>query len=404
MNIDGNRLLGDLRKLATFGKVGSGVNRLAFTAEDVAARQWLLERMDAAGLDARIDGLGNVYGQTPGATKAVVIGSHTDTVPNGGWLDGAMGVIYGLEVARSLMESGAEGGVDVVSFADEEGTFLGTLGARSFVGTLRDDQLAAAASVDGEALSEALLEAGYGHSDRARLDPARHVAYLEGHIEQGPRLEAEGVRIGVVTSIVGMRRMSVIFHGQADHAGTTPMAMRKDAGGRMIVFAHDLTGKMSEVAGKDTVWNFGRMAFEPGASNVVPQRAELLIEFRDIDMAVIDRIEAVIKTAVAAADGIGGVASETSVLEASAPAHMDPSIGATIEAAAEAAGVTSLVMPSGAGHDAMHLASHVSSGMLFIPSKGGRSHDTTEDSAEEDIVLGCQVMAGTVLRLLGLSE
>ncbi len=404
MDIDGRRLVDDLRALARIGKVGTGVNRLAFTPDDVAARQWLLARMGAAGLDARIDGLGNVYGQTPGATKAVVIGSHTDTVPKGGWLDGAMGVIYGLEIARAVMESGAEGGVDVVSFADEEGTFLGTLGSRSFVGELREEDLAGAVNGDGEALAASLLAAGYGHEDRAKLDPARHIAYLEGHIEQGPRLEAEGVRIGVVTSIVGMRRMLVVFHGQADHAGTTPMAMRKDAGGRMVDFAHELTGKLGATAGKDTVWNFGRMVFEPGASNVVPQRAELLIEFRDIDMAVIDEMEAVIRTGVAAADGLGGVRTETSVLETSAPAHMDASIGAAIEAAAKAAGAMSLAMPSGAGHDAMHLASHVPSGMLFIPSKGGRSHDTAEDSAEEDIVLGCRVMAGTVARLLGLSE
>ncbi len=404
MNIDGKRLLADLRTLATFGKVGTGVNRLAFTPEDVAARQWLLGRMGEAGLDARIDGVGNVYGQTPGVTKAVVIGSHTDTVPKGGWLDGAMGVIYGLEIARSLIESGGSvGGVDVVSFADEEGTFFGTLGSRSFVGTLDDTDLANATNGEGLALTAVLAEVGYAHKDRARLDEARHIAYLEGHIEQGPRLEAEAVRIGVVTSIVGMRRILVVFHGQADHAGTTPMAMRKDAGSRLIDFAHALTGKLSEAAGPNSVWNFGRMTFEPGAGNVVPQQAELLVEYRDIDLAVMDRMEAAINAGLAAADQVGGVTTDSFKLEAARPAHMDRSVGAAIEAAAAALGVTALVMPSGAGHDAMHLADRVASGMLFIPSKGGRSHDTAEDSAEEDIVLGCQVLGGAVARLLGVS-
>ncbi len=401
MKIDGERLLADLRALASFGKIGTGVNRLAFTAEDVAARQWLLGRMGEAGLEARIDGVGNVYGQTPGVTKAVLIGSHTDTVPKGGWLDGAMGVIYGLEVARALIESGVcAGGVDVVSFADEEGTYFGTLGSRAFVGTLDAGDLANATNGDGLALSAALAEVGYNQDDRARLDPARHVAYLEGHIEQGPRLEAEGVQIGVVTSIVGMRRMLVIFHGQADHAGTTPMAMRKDAGARLIGFAHGLTEKLREAGGAESVWNFGRMAFEPGAGNVVPQRAELLVEYRDIDLGVMDRMEAAIKSGVAAADGVGGVTTETILLEASRPAHMDRTVGAAIEAAAAALGVTALVMPSGAGHDAMHLADQVASGMLFIPSKGGRSHDTAEDSSEEDIVLGCRVLGGAVMGLL----
>ncbi len=401
MDIDGARLLSDLRELAAFGRVGTGVNRLAFSAEDIAARQWLLERMRAAGLEARIDGVGNVYGQTPGVSKAVIIGSHTDTVPKGGWLDGAMGVIYGLEVARTIIEAGKDGGVDVVSFADEEGTFLGTLGSRSFVGALGEDDIARAENGDGEELSAALVRAGYGHQDRARLDPARHIAYLEGHIEQGPRLEAEGKRIGVVTSIVGMRRMLATFHGQADHAGTTPMRLRKDAGARLIAFAHDLTERLRDVAGPDSVWNFGRIAFDPGASNVVPRRAELLIEYRDVEIAVMDRMEATIRAAVETADGGGGVRTEAVLLEAARPAHMDPAVGAVIQAAAAAAGVEALVMPSGAGHDAMHLADKVASGMLFIPSEGGRSHDTAEDSAEADIILGCQVMVETARLLLG---
>ncbi len=196
-----------------------------------------------AGLDAQIDGVGNVLGQTPGVGRAVLIGSHTDTVPNGGWLDGAMGVIYGLELARGLAESGSPlpGGIDVISFADEESTYFGTLGSRSFVGELGESDIAEARSLGGESLRDALDRAGYAGRPKVHLDRSRHLAYLEAHIEQGPRLEAEGQRIGLVTSIVGMRRIEVTFFGQADHAGTTPMSLRKDAGAALFAFATEVT-------------------------------------------------------------------------------------------------------------------------------------------------------------------
>jgi len=202
------RLLSDLRTLATYGQVGSGVNRLSFTLEDQAARHWLLQRMIEAGLDAQIDGIGNVYGKTPGVAEAVLMGSHTDSVPKGGWLDGALGVLYGLEIARARLEAGASNhlGVDVISFADEEGTYRALAGSLSFCGQLTEADIDAAANQQGKKLRVALSEAGYAGRPRVALDPNRYVAYLEGHIEQGPRLESEGKQIGVVTGIVGIRR------------------------------------------------------------------------------------------------------------------------------------------------------------------------------------------------------
>lgn len=398
MQINPDRLLNDLRQLATFGKADTGVNRLSFTPEDQAARQWLLQQMTEAGLDAHIDGIGNVYGRTQGIHKAVLIGSHTDSVPKGGWLDGAMGVLYGLEIARSRIEADIADqlGVDVISFADEEGTYRALAGSMSFCGELSDADIAAAKSQQGKALSDALAEAGYNTKPRAHVDANRYVAYLEGHIEQGPRLEVENQKIGVVTSIVGIRRVQLTFSGQADHAGTTPMHLRKDAGGALITCCHDVMQRFGRVRSPDSVWNFGVVSFEPGAGNVVPSTTRMLIEFRDPSAEILDRMEAEIQTAIDQADGQNGVGAKAEKLISIPPADMAADIAAMIETAAHERHVPVMRMPSGAGHDAMVLTKYVPTGMLFIPSIGGRSHDVAEDTDEKDICLGAEIMADTV--------
>ncbi|HKA53457.1 MAG TPA: hydantoinase/carbamoylase family amidase, partial [Candidatus Binatia bacterium] len=398
MRINYPRLLADLRQLAKFGQVGSGVHRLSFTPEDREARHWLLQKMTEAGLDARIDGVGNVYGQSKGVDNAVLIGSHTDSVPNGGWLDGAMGVLYGLEIARARREAGEQTdlGIDVISFADEEGTYRALAGSLSFCGHLSEADVDAAKNQQGKTLRAALSEAGYAGRPRVTLDAGRHVAYLEGHIEQGPRLESEGKKIGVVSGIVGIRRVQVTCTGQADHAGTTPMHLRKDAGSALIKYCHDLMQRFAQVRGADSVWNFGHIAFAPGAGNVVPSTAHALVEFRDAAEATLDRMQAEIQTAAATADGQGGVGVQATELMRISPAEMNADLEALIEAAARGRGAPTLRMPSGAGHDAMVLTRHVPTAMLFIPSIGGRSHDTAEDTAEADICLGIDVLADTV--------
>jgi beta-ureidopropionase / N-carbamoyl-L-amino-acid hydrolase len=401
MQINYRRLLDDLRQLATFGQVGSGVHRLSFTPEDREARHWLLQKMTEAGLDAQIDGIGNVYGQTRGVKKAVLMGSHTDSVPKGGWLDGAMGVLYGLEIARARIETGAQNdlGVDVISFADEEGTYRALAGSLSFCGQLSEADIDAAKNQQSKSLREALSEAGYTGRPRVTLDPRRHVAYLEGHIEQGPRLETEGKKIGVVTGIVGIRRVHVTCTGQADHAGTTPMHLRKDAGSALITCCHDLMQRFEQVRSPNSVWNFGHIAFEPGAGNVVPSSARVLVEFRDVSEATLDRMQEEIHAAAVAANDNGKVGVQATELIRISPAEMDANLAMMIEAAAHGRGASSLRMPSGAGHDAMVLTRHVPTAMLFIPSIGGRSHDITEDTDEADICLGIDVLADTVRAL-----
>jgi N-carbamoyl-L-amino-acid hydrolase len=382
MEIDGDRLLADLRELAGFGRCGRGVHRPFLSQADRDARDWLVQRMRAAGLDARIDGIGSVYGECRGVDRALLIGSHTDSVPRGGWLDGALGVIYGLEIARARSESGEPEslGVDVVSFADEESAYLGMAGSRAFCGSLSDAEIDAARHEEGRSLREALTEAGYAGRPLVRLDPARHVAYLEAHIEQGPRLEAEGRRIGVVGAIVGIRRIRVTFAGRADHAGTTPMHLRRDAGGALIEFCHQLRPRLEESRGADGVWNLGQVAFHPGVGNVVPGSAEVLVEYRHPSVEGLERMEAEVQATVAAADGRGGVKADARRALALPPTALDGELAGLIAAAARGRGEEPLQMASGAGHDAMVLRSRLPAAMLFVPSIGGRSHDVAEDT------------------------
>lgn len=402
LEIDTDRLLADLKTLAEFGRVGTGVHRRALTDIDLKARHWLCAQLREAGLEAHIDGVGSVFGRTPGCEQHILIGSHTDTVPNGGWLDGAMGVLYGLAVARAWMAAGRRGGtgIEVVSFNDEEGRFAGLLGSNVF--TRRTDMEAARAyqAADGETLGEALAAAGLADTPVEYLDPRRHRACFEAHIEQGPVLESAGRRIGVVTSIVGVRRVAIRWQGQADHAGTMPMAMRRDAAAALYDFAGRFNAFCRNECSPQTVWNLGDAGISPGAYNVVASEATLLVEYRDSSTEVLDRIRAFIPEAAAEAAAASNTQFSLTPTMDTPPAPMDPTLMQYIEDAASTQGVTALHMPSGAGHDAMLVAPLVPTAMLFVPSIGGRSHDVVEDTSEADIALGAAVLGGAVARLL----
>lgn len=399
-DIDGARLIADLRALAAIGAFETGVDRVAFSDVDLEARAFIAARFAEAGLAVERDRYGNVLGRWKEAERAVLVGSHTDTVPRGGWLDGALGVVYGLEIARSMRDAGLAPpvGVDVIDFQDEEGTFIPCLGSRAFVGALREEELAAA-SAGGRPLGEAMARPELS-GEPLRLDPDRHVAYLEAHIEQGPRLEATGTPVGVVTGFVGIRRVFVTARGAADHAGTTPMGMRRDAGAPLFRLAAWVAEAFPKAAAADTVWNIGEMKLEPGAANVVSREARLTIEFRDTDAAVLDRLEAMVREEVARIDAASAADLSLVVPTRIPPMPTAPAVRAAMADAARDLQLGSMEMPSGAGHDAMILAPHVPSGLLFVPSIGGKSHSVEEDTAEEDIVRGCRVMARAVARVI----
>lgn len=396
MQIDAKRLLADLRELATIGKFKTGVNRPAFSAADIQARQWLCAKMAASGLTVVLDQVGNVYGKMPAVKRAVLVGSHSDSVPFGGWLDGSLGTIYGLEIARCFAERGAgEIGADAISFQDEEGTFLSLLGSRSFCGENVDTEIAAAKDKDGNRLTSAMASAGLADG-LARLDPARHVGYFEAHIEQGPRLEHANEQIGVVTGIVGIKTFRLRFIGQPDHAGTTPMSMRRDAGAAAFKFGSLIAERIKPAAAADTVWNLGGITFRPGAANVVPGEAELFFQARDTSSAVLDGIEAATRALAGECAKMFKVDHEIARVLDIPPTGMDPRLASLIAQSASELDVSHRHMPSGAGHDAMVLARRIPAAMVFVPSIGGRSHDIAEDTSEEHIVIGAQVLLRAV--------
>ena len=400
--IDATRLLADLRTLRTFGATGTGVVRPTFSEADMRARAWLRDRMEAAGLDATIDGVGTVYGRSRNSGPALVLGSHSDTQPEGGWLDGAMGVIDAIEVAHTVGTDPATAdlAVDVAAWADEEGTYASFLGARSFIGEA--DAQMGERNLDGESVAEAIARCGLAGRPHVRFDPARHIGYLEAHIEQGPYLEADGNRIGVVTSIVGIRGVVVTFEGRQNHAGTTPMDRRSDAAVAMFRFGALLQDRMAAAAAPTSVWTTGRVTVEPGAPSIVPGRAEVAVQFRDQDEAVLTRM---LDAVVATADEIdrSGPVRVTAHPGTSpvAPTSMDAGLRSHLAHAADRHAPGAWVeMPSAAGHDAMVLAHHLPCAMLFIPSIDGVSHDFAEDSRTDDIVLGCQVLADAAVSIL----
>jgi len=393
---DGPRLLADLYRLRQFGTFKTGVHRPTYSPVDMESRRWLADRMREAGLVPEIDGIGNVIGRDPTPGPKLLLGSHTETQPEAGWLDGALGVIYALEAARAL-----GGGIDVVSWADEEGHYGSFLGSRSYIGEVTDAEMDACRNrYSGKTLREALAEAGLATTPRIRFEPGRYKGYLEAHIEQGDDLEARNLRIGVVTSIVGIWQYRVRFAGIQNHAGTTRMAIRKDAGLAAARLAVAIDEAFPKVCAPRSVWTVGRITLAPGAASIIPGGAEMLIQFRDADPEVLKRLEATLESLVAAANGNPC----TAVLEnisRSVPKVMDPSFQAALEQAAEthAPGLHQR-MPSGAGHDAQMLAKVMPSAMLFIPSIGGISHHWSENSTDEDITLGGAVLTDAARTLL----
>lgn len=401
-DIDGPRLLEDLHRLRQFGAHGHGVVRPTFSEQDIASRHWIAEQMEAAGLSATLDAAGNVFGRSPNAGPTLILGSHSDTQPEGGWLDGAMGVMYGLEVARALLADPATAhlSVDVASWSDEEGTYRSCLGATSFVDGLSDADLDTS-NGDGESVRSALARAGLADAPAVRFEPDRHVGHLEAHIEQGPYLEERDQLIGVVTSIVGIRSIDVVFVGEQNHAGTTPMVRRKDAARAMFEFGVEINRRLAETASPTSVWTIGHVSVEPGAQSIVPGRASITVQFRDADDAVLDAMQAEVEAVVVAMDAAGLVAVSSTAIDKIVPTHMDEHLRSALRTAAERRAPGRWAeMPSAAGHDAMVLSHHLPCAMLFIPSIDGVSHDFAEDSHPDDIVLGCQALADAVIDLL----
>jgi beta-ureidopropionase / N-carbamoyl-L-amino-acid hydrolase len=390
------RFLADLHHLRSFGAAGEphgkGVIRPAYSAADVAARRWLADQMRAAGLEVQMDPTGNLFGLAPG--QSVLVGSHSDSQPEGGWLDGALGVIAGLELARAAQEAGGPP-VSVVSFQDEEGRFGVLTGSTIWSGLMTEDAADKLTDHGGATLAQA--RARMADMVTGPVSRDRFTGFLEMHIEQGPVLDGTGQKIGVVSDIVGIRDMRITFSGRQNHAGTTPMHLRRDAFQALSDFNTALKARFANVATPATVWTIGHVSLHPNASSIVPGRVTFSMQWRDGNADRLGRMEQIIRDTAAEIAGQGGLDLEFGDLLGIEPVAMDVRLRDGLEAASQAL-VPDLwrSMPSGALHDAANLARCMPVAMLFVPSIGGISHAFDEDTAESDLVLGLQVLSRAV--------
>jgi allantoate deiminase len=391
-------LAADLEAAARIGADDGGVSRFAWTPELAQANEWLVARLEELGLGTEVDPAGNVFGRwEAGEGSAVVVGSHLDTVPRGGRFDGALGVLAALEAVRILQGEGIEPRrpLWVVSFNDEEGARFSTgmLGSRAFVGEVELDDWRR------RGVAEAMAEAGF---DFERLPEARGVdrvgAYVELHIEQGPGLERAGVDLGIVTGIVGLLGFKARFLGEANHAGTTPMELRRDAlagASRAVLALRDEARDRDDMTA-----NVGVVTVEPGGFNVIPGVAEFSVDVRSPTAEGFARVDQFVRdtlAGIAEEEDLGVEVEETHRLQ---PVPLDSAIQDVLERAAEQEGATHMRLPSGAGHDAMILGRHVPAGMVFVPSRGGISHSPDEYTASEHCELGARVLARALASLL----
>lgn len=404
-SINPDRFRNDFDALAQIGSTGDGgVNRPALSEAHLEARRWWIARAAEAGLETRIDGAGNhsaiLRSPDPDA-RTLLLGSHTDSVPSGGRFDGALGVIAALEALRTIQDAGITLPVhlEAIDFTDEEGALVGLTGSGALAEqlTVRSFENPRSGRTRWEAsLARAgLTEAGILS---ARRDPKSLAGYLELHIEQGPRLFATGVDIGVVSEIVGIRSYRVTYGGEANHAGTTPMETRRDASlgaSAFVLTARDLV--MKNFPG--CVVNVGQMALRPGAFNIVPGVAELSLEFRAPEPERLAQLgTALLQLAelVASQYGLTLTAEPAGMC---VPAPMSTRAQQAIIAAAESLGLSHATMPSGAGHDAMMLAPLTDVGMIFVPSRGGISHSPLEITEWRDCVNGANVLLRAALNM-----
>lgn len=396
--LDGEQLLEDLETLGQIGRVpAGGLERIAFSPPDWEGRRWVAQQMQALGMTVITDAAGNTIGRYPGteqALPAIAIGSHTDTVPQGGIYDGALGVLGGLACVRALhaAQRRLRHSLVLINFSAEEATMAGgTLGSYALTGLLNPHVIDGVAW-DGQPVRTHLQTIGLDPNQfqTAQQPVGSYAAFLELHIEQGATLEARQLPIGIVEGIVGIRRYLVTFHGYANHAGTTTMDRRQDA----LVAAAPFITLVREVAvAHDIVGTIGKLTVLPGAPNVIPGKVEVHLEIRGLTEGVLDQAEAQLQAAAHAAHANFAAVSNKP------PVQADPRLLTAIANACADLALPALTMPSGAGHDAMNMAALCPMAMIFVPSQAGVSHSPDEYTTPEACVNGAQVLLATLLNL-----
>ncbi len=403
------RIQKDLEALAQFTATpGLGVTRFSFTNEDRQAREYIKARMLESHLTVYEDAAGTIIGHRPGQEKdapVVMIGSHFDSVKNGGAFDGAAGVIAGLEIARILDENkiSTRYPVEFIAMIEEEGSRFGSglFGSRAMAGKVSENELKTFKDDAGISIAEAMESVGL-ESDNisaAVRTPEKLKAFLELHIEQGPILEKTGVNVGVVDTIVGIDQWEVVVQGRSDHAGTTPMDMRADA----LVAATEIVKKVHKLAlqaGPGTVATVGKMQVFPGAGNIVPGMVVFTVDIRSSDTEKIRHISDEIKNAAEALPSdYSGIVSQVIPKLSIAPIQLSPIILRMMEAEARTCGISTKRMLSGAGHDAMVMAGLTEVGLIFVPSRNGRSHCPEEWTDYMQLKHGVDLLLRVALQL-----
>lgn len=406
--ISSDRLKRRLESVNRFGAgdAGEGIHRLSFSDADMRARRWLMDEMTQLGLAARLDAVGNVVGRwETGRGPAVMLGSHLDSVPRGGPLDGSLGVMAALECVETAMEHGVTPAapIEIVATSEEEGRFGGMLGAQAMAGIVDPTWFDAATDETGTSLADAMRAAGLepqAYRDAAR-DPSELKAFLELHIEQGPVLDREGKSVGIVEGISGVFNWGVTLEGEANHAGTTPMDLRRDAFRGLADFTAAIPAIIDEVGTSATRLTVGKVDLFPNYPHTVPGRAEFVVIGRDMDESVMTVLAGACRRHLESAAQIHGLV--LSVKEASwlPPTPCHPDVIDAFDRQAARLGLDSLSMPSGAGHDTQMMAVLTKAGMIFVPSHGGISHAPEEHTEWRDIEAGCNLLLHTMLDIVG---
>ncbi|MBK7454474.1 MAG: Zn-dependent hydrolase [Anaerolineales bacterium] len=405
LRVNSDRMLDMFNKLALIGATGDGgVSRVTFSGAHLAARKWFREQIERSGLDFSMDGAGN-YSATLTCdcsnAQTLLLGSHLDSVPNGGRFDGALGVIAALEVLRTVKENGImlKVNLEAIDFTDEEGTLVGLLGSAALAGHLHLDGLKNPRG-GRENLEAGMARAGL--TDESMLAAARPkgslAGYLELHIEQGNRLERNGINVGVVSAIVGIRSYRLSFIGRADHAGSTLMTDRADAS----LGASAFTLAAREIVMKDfpnCVVNVGKMEFTPGAFNIVPALVNVALEFRAPSDEEFDQVGSALLVCAEMEAQRFGLALKKEFLGSHSPSLASEKIKTAFVDACNGLGLTHIPLISGAGHDGQSLVDMCPIGMIFVPSVDGASHAPREFTKWEDCVNGANVLLQAVIKL-----
>lgn len=400
-SIDISRLMTDIQRYSEHGRTASGgITRPCFSLEDFIVREMFVDELTALGLEVKIDGAANIWGRLRGSgakTGALVVGSHLDTVPDGGAYDGALGVLMAIELVRTIQGSGLalDHDLEIVSFTGEEPNDfqVSTIGSRSFTGKLRPEDLRDVADSGGYKLGTAMAKAGGGLDAFEDMWAMRggKAAFLELHIEQGRRLEAADTPVGLVNGIVGIYRDVVRVHGDPNHAGTTMMEDRTDA----LTATAELALAVEKVCGEhvgETVGTVGKLEVVPNAANIVPGLVEFVLELRGAAEETIGELRSRVDEEWARIAHRRAVRIERRNILDQKPVDLDPDVVRALEAAARDRGTPYMVMPSMAGHDASHMADIAQTAMVFVRSIGGKSHCPAEQSLAPDIEQAGNVM------------